>query len=53
MIDLGPLLVILLYGLALAVILFVSPRLGAVGVRVRFWASVVALAQIVIYALWG
>jgi hypothetical protein len=49
----GPLLVILLYVLVLAVILFVSPRISDVAPRVRFWASVVAIAQIVIYALWG
>jgi hypothetical protein len=49
----GPLLVILLYVLVLAVIGFVSPRIGGAGPRVRFWASVVAIAQIIIYAVWG
>lgn len=59
-IDPGALVVILLYALALAVILFVSPRLMPPDRKarpwfasVRLWASLVAAAQIVVYALWG
>jgi hypothetical protein len=59
-IDPGALLVILLYALCLAVILLVSPKLAASGRKappwyrnVRFWASLVAMAQILLYALWG
>ena len=56
----GPLVVILLYAAALAVILVVSPKLVApAAVRtpwfrnVRFWAALVAVAQMVVYAVWG
>jgi hypothetical protein len=59
-IDPGALLVILLYAACLAVILMVSPKLVAPGREVppwyrnvRFWASLVAVAQIVLYAVWG
>jgi hypothetical protein len=54
------LFVIVLYGLALYVILVVSPRLsGAVRIptpwwrNVRFWGSFVAITQIVVYALFS
>jgi hypothetical protein len=60
MIEPGALLVMSLYGLALYVILVVAPRLShAFDVRkpwyrdVRFWASFVAITQIVVYALFG
>lgn len=56
----GALLVILLYGLALYVILYVAPRLSEeLRVRapwwrsVRFWASFVAVSQILAYALFS
>jgi hypothetical protein len=56
----GALLVILLYLLALYVILVVSPRIdGPAAERPpwwrnpRFWASFVAVAQIIVYALWS
>jgi hypothetical protein len=59
-IEPGTLLVILLYAAALAVILVLSPRLGAPATakapwyrNVRFWASLVAVAQMVVYAVWG
>jgi hypothetical protein len=59
-IEPGAILVILLYGLALYVILYVSPRLStALRVRapwwrnVRFWASFVAITQIIVYALFS
>jgi hypothetical protein len=59
-IEPGALVVILLYALALAVVLFVSPKLVAPKEtkppwyrNVRFWASLVAVAQIVVYAVWG
>jgi hypothetical protein len=59
-IEPGVLVVILMYALALAVILFVSPRLVAPAAvkapwfrNVRFWASLVAVAQMVVYAVWG
>jgi hypothetical protein len=59
-IEPGALVVILMYTLALAVILFVSPRLVAPATakapwfrNVRFWASLVAVAQMVVYAVWG
>jgi hypothetical protein len=59
-IDPGALVVILLYGAALAVILVVSPKLVAPETakppwfrNVRFWASLVAVAQMVVYAIWG
>ena len=59
-IEPGALVVVLLYGAALYVVLRVSPRLSAT-VRapapwwrnVRFWASFVAIAQIVVYALFS
>jgi hypothetical protein len=55
MIDAGALVVILLYAGCLGVILFVSPKLVArrevpFWRNVRFWASLVALAQILVYA---
>lgn len=58
-IEPGALLVILLYLLSLIVILVVSPRL--IGVKtttpwwrsVRFWSSLAAVVQIVVYAVWG
>jgi hypothetical protein len=58
----GSLVVIVLYLLALVVILWVSPRYsetptGAAAPpfwrNVRFWASFVAVAQILVYAIWG
>lgn len=56
----GGLLVVLLYAACLAVILFVSPKLVAPAAvprpwfrNVRFWASLVAVAQMVVYAVWG
>ena len=59
-IDPGGLLVVLLYAACLAVILFVSPKLVAPAAttppwwrNVRFWASLVAVAQMVVYAVWG
>ncbi len=59
-IDAGALVVILLYVACLGVILFVSPKLVAQQSskprwwrNVRLWASLVALAQIVVYAVWG
>jgi hypothetical protein len=52
--------VVLLYAACLAVILFVSPKLVAPAAaappwwrNVRFWASLVAVAQMVVYAVWG
>jgi len=60
MIDPGAVVVILLYAACLAVILLVSPRLLAPSSvprpfwrSPRFWASFVALAQMVVYAVWG
>jgi hypothetical protein len=59
-IDTGALVVILLYVACLGVILLVSPKLVAPQAspprwwrNVRLWASLVALAQIVVYAVWG
>jgi hypothetical protein len=59
-VDPGALLVIVLYAGCLAVILFVSPKLVAPSAatapwwrNVRFWASLVAVAQMVVYAVWG
>jgi hypothetical protein len=58
-IEPGPVVVILLYCLSLVVVLVVSPRLverkspGAWWRSVRFWASLVAAVQIVVYAVWG
>ena len=58
-IEPGALVVILLYVLALVVILGVSPRLIGAKTRipwwrnVRFWSSLVALVQIIVYAVWG
>jgi len=59
-IEPGAFLVILLYGLALYVILYVSPRLSEeLRVRapwwrnVRFWASFVAVTQILVYAFFS
>ena len=59
-VDPGALLVIVLYAACLAVILFVSPKLVASGSEtppwwrnVRFWASFVAVVQMVVYAVWG
>ena len=57
-IEPGALLVIALYAAALYVVLRVSPRLSAsIGApapwwrNVRFWASFVAVAQMIVYAL--
>ena len=60
-IEPGAIIVILMYALSLVVILRVSRRLPGAGVEVpcpwwrnvRFWASLVAIVQIVIYALWS
>ena len=61
-IEAGALIVIGLYVLCLVVIWYISPRLpGAVGDtrarpwrrNVRFWASLVAVAQIVVYAVFS
>ena len=59
-IEPGALVVITLYGLSLYVILVVSPRLTeslrvAVPLwrNVRFWASFVAVTQIIVYALFS
>jgi hypothetical protein len=59
-IEPGALVVILLYAAALAVILVVSPKLVAPTAaktpwfrNLRFWASLVAVAQMVVYAVWG
>jgi hypothetical protein len=57
----GALVVILLYGMALVVVLWISPRLSSPSAapappfwrNVRFWAAFVAVAQILVYALWG
>lgn len=56
----GAVLVILLYLGSLVVVLYVSPKLTEPDVEpkpfwrnVRFWASLVAVVQIVVYALWG
>ena len=59
-IEPGALLVMSFYGLALYVILVVAPRLSA-SLRlsvpwyrnVRFWATFVAVTQIVVYALFS
>lgn len=59
-IDWGALVVVALYGAALYVVLVVSPRISA-ALRtavpwwrdVRFWASFVAVAQILVYALFS
>lgn len=58
-IEPGALVVILLYLVSLIVVLAVSPRL--IGAKapapwwrsVRFWSSLVALVQIIVYAVWG
>lgn len=58
-IEPGALLVILLYLVCLVVVLVISPRLT--GARaptpwwrsVRFWSSLAAVVQIVVYAVWG
>jgi hypothetical protein len=57
-IEPGALVVILLYVLSLIVVLVVSPRLiGAKAApwwrSVRFWSSLVAIVQIIVYAVWG
>jgi hypothetical protein len=58
-IEPGALVVVLLYAGCLAMILFVSPKLRAPATappwwrNVRFWASLVAVAQIIVYAVWG
>lgn len=59
-IDAGAAVVILLYVLTLAAVLFVSPRLetefrekAPFWRSPRFWASLVAVVQIIIYALWS
>lgn len=60
--DPGALAVILLYVMALVVILWVSPTFSEAPTtkagppfwrNVRFWASFVAVAQILVYAIWG
>ena len=59
-IEPGAILVILLYAVALYVILVVAPRLSP-SLRVpapwwrnvRFWAALVAVTQIVVYALFS
>lgn len=60
--DPGALVVILLYLMALVVILWVSPRYSETPTgeaappfwrNVRFWASFVAVAQILVYAIFG
>ncbi len=59
-IEPGAVVVILLYAAALAVILLVSPKLSAPTApaapwwrNVRFWASLIAIVQMVVYAVWG
>ena len=57
-IEPGAVVVILLYAAALAVILVVSPKLVAPSAapwwrNVRFWASLIAIVQMVVYAVWG
>ena len=59
-IEPGALVVILLYAGCLAMIVFVSPKLVAPAAakapwfrNVRFWAALVAVAQMVVYAVWG
>lgn len=59
-IEPGALVVILFYASCLAVIWLVSPKLVPPRVEpipwwrdVRFWASLVALVQIAVYAYWG
>lgn len=59
-IELRAIPVILLYGLSLLVILYVSPRLSTTlrarapwWRNVRFWASFVAVVQIIVYALFS
>jgi hypothetical protein len=60
-IDPGGLVVMTLYGLCLFVIWYVSPRLPGIDEgrpgpwwrNVRVWASLVATAQIVVYALFS
>ena len=56
----GALVVVLLYAGCLALIWFVFPKLVAPAAakhpwwrNVRFWASVVAIVQMVVYAVWG
>jgi hypothetical protein len=57
--DPGPLVVALLYGLSLFVVLVVSRRFPEAAApapwwrNVRFWASFVAVVQILVYAVWG
>lgn len=59
-IEPGALVVVLLYAGCVGMILLVSPKLMATAAatppwwrNVRFWASLVALAQMAVYALWG
>jgi hypothetical protein len=59
-IEPGALVVVLLYAGCLAIILFVSPKLGTRSAaslpwwkRVRLWAALVALVQLLVYAVWG
>jgi hypothetical protein len=56
----GALIVILMYALSLVVILYVSPRLDGKAEtpnpwwrNTRFWASFVAIMQMIVYALWS
>jgi hypothetical protein len=60
--DPGAIAVILLYLMALVVVLWVSPRFSEAPTtakappfwrNVRFWAAFVAVAQILVYAIWG
>jgi hypothetical protein len=59
-IEPGPLLVVLLYAGCLALIWFVFPKLVSPAAaprpwwrNVRFWASLVAIVQMIVYAVWG
>jgi hypothetical protein len=60
MIELSAVVVILLYAACLAVILLVSPKLLPPEDaprpwfrNPRFWASLVAVVQMAVYAVWG
>ena len=60
--DPGSLSVIFMYLAVLVVVLWVAPRYSEIPTgasappfwrNVRFWASFVAIAQILVYAIWG
>jgi hypothetical protein len=60
MIEPAALVVVLLYGVCLWVILVISPKLLAPSEAyrpfwrsARFWAALVAVVQMAVYAIWG